>query len=149
MEIKGKSVLTRLASLGAAIWLGAQLGFGYVAAPVLFRYLPKMEAGNIAGELFHIVAYVGLSVWLLVWVSIMRQGGKIVYWVSGLLVLLAINEFVVTPVIEAHKAGSTNWLLSLVGGSFGIWHGISSMIYLLCGILGTVLFWRLNRFDGK
>ena len=64
-----------------------------------------------------------------------------------LLTLLAANQFLIAPVIAAHKAGTGNWLLSLAGGSFGIWHGISSLIYLACGLIGAGLLLRYLSFN--
>ena len=64
-----------------------------------------------------------------------------------LLSLLAVNQFLVTPVIAAHKSGGSNWLLSLLGGSFGQWHGTSSVIYMLCSLLALGLVFRLLKLD--
>ncbi|MRN39073.1 DUF4149 domain-containing protein [Neisseria sp. N95_16] len=139
----------------AGIWLGMQVMAGYVAAPVLFKSLPKLQAGAIAGELFNVVSYTGLVVWALVYfvgkrVAAVRNvqsiNGKLiaVLWLG-----LAANQFLVTPVIEAHKTQTTNWLLSLTGGSFGMWHGISSLIYMICAILALVLVWRISALEWK
>ncbi len=142
-------MLERLAGLLAGVWLGAQLTVGYVVAPVLFGHLPKAEAGDIAGVLFYVVTYIGLAAWLLVWAGRRKTGGRATAAVKLLLVLLLLNQFAVTPVIQALKTDSSNWLLSLAGGSFGVWHGISSLIYLLCSLLGVALVWRLNRFEWR
>ena len=66
-----------------------------------------------------------------------------------LLLLTASNQFLISPVIAAHKAGTENWLLSLLGGSFGMWHGISSIIYLVCSVLGLGLLWRYLKFENN
>lgn len=47
----------------ATLWLGMQIMAGYIAAPVLFKMLPKMQAGEIAGVLFDILSWSGLAVW--------------------------------------------------------------------------------------
>lgn len=147
--------MKKLAGVLAGIWLGLQLGTGYLVAPVLFRNLPKMQAGNLVGVLFDVVAYIGLGVWLLVYFAGLAEGrrgyvrthtGK---WVLLLLALLAANRFLVTPVIEALKTGGTNRLLSLAGGSFGQWHGASSIIYMLCSLLGLWLVLRLVEFKWR
>lgn len=147
--------MNKLAVALAGIWLGMQVMAGYVAAPVLFKSLPKLQAGAIAGELFSVVSYTGLVVWALVYFIGQRAAsvrnlpsinGKLiaVLWLG-----LAANQFLVTPVIEAHKAQTTNWLLSLTGGSFGMWHGISSLIYMICAILALVLVWRISALEWK
>ncbi len=147
--------MNKLAVALAGIWLGMQVMAGYVAAPVLFKSLPKLQAGAIAGELFSVVSYTGLVVWALVYFIGQRAAsvrnlpsinGKLiaVLWLG-----LAANQFLVTPVIEAHKTQATNWLLNLTGGSFGMWHGISSLIYMICAILALVLVWRISALEWK
>lgn len=117
----------KISLYAATLWLGMQIMAGYIAAPVLFKMLPKMQAGEIAGVLFDILSWSGLAVW-----------GTV------LAAAFAANQFLVTPVIEALKYGHENWLLSVVGGSFGMWHGISSMTFMATALLSAVLSWRLS-----
>lgn len=147
--------MNKLAVALAGIWLGMQVMAGYVAAPVLFKSLPKLQAGAIAGELFSVVSYTGLVVWALVYFIGQRAASvRNVPSINGKLIAvlwlgLAANQFLVTPVIEAHKTQATNWLLNLTGGSFGMWHGISSLIYMICAILALVLVWRISALEWK
>lgn len=118
---------------------------GYIAAPVLFKMLPKMQAGEIAGVLFDILSWSGLAVWGTVLAAAFaaltrRQTALLLFLLSA----LAANQFLVTPVIEALKYGHENWLLSVAGGSFGMWHGISSMTFMATALLSAVLSWRLS-----
>lgn len=103
----------------ATLWLGMQIMAGYIAAPVLFKMLPKMQAGEIAGVLFDILSWSGLAVWGAVLAAAFaaltrRQTALLLFLLSA----LAANRFLITPVIEALKYGHENWLLSFVGGSF-------------------------------
>ena len=67
-----------------AVWLGAHITVGYVVAPLLFHFasrgeISRMTAGNVAGELFHVLMYFGLFtavVWWLFCRSV-RQPSKI------------------------------------------------------------------------
>ena len=120
----------KITQTAAAIWLGMQLTAGYIAAPILFHLLPKMLAGEIAGILFAITAICGLVIFGAAYVFFRRQLASLSWWV------------LVTPVIEAHKYGLDNWLLSLVGGTFGIWHGLSNIIFLICTILAAMCVWK-------
>ncbi|WP_342345879.1 DUF4149 domain-containing protein [Kingella potus] len=106
--------------------------------------------------LFATANYFGLAVWLLAWFAAKsrrphgfgRNERSIApKFIAVLLLLLAANQFLLAPVIAAHKAGTSNWLLSLAGGSFGIWHGTSSMIYLVCGLIGAGLLLRYLSFN--
>ncbi len=145
--------MQKLAAVLAGAWLGLQLGIGYLAVPVLFEHMGKMEAGAMAGSMFNVVAYSGLAVWLLIYFIGRHELGRSLLrsktnkFVLLLLLLLAVNQFLITPVIEAHKTGGSNWLLSLVGGSFGQWHGTSSIVYMLCSLLAIGLVFRILRLD--
>ena len=132
-----------------AVWLGAHITVGYVVAPLLFHFTSRGEisrttAGNVAGELFHVLMYFGLFtavVWWLFCRSV-RQPSKIL---NVLLLLLLVSEWVISPVIEAIKHKQSQWLYDLVGGSFGMWHGISSTVYLLITLL--LLLWTGKRLQ--
>ena len=131
--------MNRLCALLTSLWLGMQVMAGYIAAPILFGQLGKQEAGNIAGVLFSINNYFGLLAWIVAWLVVrsnrnrsLSDNGKVApKFIILLLLLTASNQFLISPVIAAHKTGTANWLLSLLGGSFGMWHGISSIIYLV------------------
>ena len=149
--------MNRLCALLTSLWLGMQVMAGYVAAPILFERLGKQEAGNIAGVLFSINNYFGLLAWTMAWLvvrssqnrSLNNNGKAAPKFIILLLLLTASNQFLISPVIAAHKTGTANWLLSLLGGSFGMWHGISSIIYLVCSVLGLGLLWRYLKFENN
>lgn len=130
----------KISLYAATLWLGMQIMTGYIAAPVLFKMLPKMQAGKIAGVLFDILSWSGLAVWGAVLIAAFSVLTRLLIF---LLSALAANRFLVTPVIEALKYGHENWLLSALGGSFGMWHGISSIVFMAAALLSIYLSWRL------
>jgi putative membrane protein len=150
-------MMNRLCALLTSLWLGMQVMAGYIAAPILFERLGKQEAGNIAAVLFSINNYFGLLAWIVAWLVVrsernrsLNNNGKVApKFIILLLLLTASNQFLISPVIAAHKTGTANWLLSLLGGSFGMWHGISSIIYLVCSVLGLGLLWRYLKFENN
>lgn len=145
--------MSRFVALLSAIWLGMHIGFGYLVAPVLFQHLPRMQAGQLAGILFHWSNWLGLVAWALAFFvcrqdkirnhyrKINTHRGVMLLWM-----LLAINEFVMTPVIEALKTNQTHWLHNLLGGGFGMWHGLSSVVHLLATLVGLVLCFMVLRW---
>lgn len=145
--------MKRMFALLMSVWLGAQIGFGYVVVPILFGRLNNLVAGELAGQLFHVVNYLGLLVWVVgcfvvsrtsAWQSV-ATNQRIRYWMMLLLLLIAVSEFLVTPAIAALKAGETFWLLNWTGGTFKTWHGFSSILYLMQTILGLVMTIKLLR----
>lgn len=129
-----------------ALWLGAHITVGYVVAPLLFQYAEKGEltrqtAGNIAGDLFHMVVYLGLVTTGLWW-WFCRKMQQPSLLLNAMLLLLALSEWVISPVINAIKHQQHHWLHDLLGGSFGVWHGVSSSVYLLLTLLLLVWTWQ-------
>ncbi len=126
-------------------WVGGLWAIGYLAAPVLFKVLDdRRMAGELAGQMFKIIAIVGLvcGVVLLI-AALQRHGAKWlrawrVWTLVVMLVLVAIGLFVLQPMIQDVKA------LGLVEGSeqarrFGMLHGMSSLLYLLTSVGGLAL----------
>jgi len=123
------------------LWVGALWAIGYIAAPTLFAVLAdKQLAGKLAGEMFHIVSYIGLVSGVFLLASVLkRMGLQWRAWVLiAMLVLVVTGEFVLQPMMESLK------LQGLVEGSdakkqFGMLHGIASSLYLLESLLGLAL----------
>lgn len=147
--------MNKTAIMLAAVWLGMQITAGYIAAPILFRELPRVQAGAIAGELFGFVSYGGILIWLLLYlVGRLGEKRRSRPPYTGKLVLLQVllltaNQYLFTPVIDALKTRQGNWLLNLAGGTFGMWHGISATVYLATALLGGWLVWRLIRLEWR
>ena len=51
-----------LEKIALTLWVGGLWAIGYIAAPVLFTQLAdKQLAGNLAGSMFVVIAYVGMA----------------------------------------------------------------------------------------
>jgi hypothetical protein len=123
------------------LWIGTMWAIGYIAAPVLFAVLDERQtAGRLAGEMFHIVNWLGLGCGIvLILMVLKRYGHHWRFWVLLVMVLVvANNQFVLQPMMQALKTeGLTPG--SEAAGRFGMLHGISSILYLLTSVLGLVL----------
>ena len=139
-----------LETIAIVAWLGSLTVVGYLVAPVLFQNLPKMKAGDIAGQLFHLVSYIGIiSAVVLICSGSLKQGlrgffGSLKgFFMSIALLCTIISEWIITPVIVALKTKGKNMLYQQIGGSFAAWHGVSQIIYLITAIslFLFVVFW--------
>ena len=123
------------------IWVGSMWAIGYIVAPVLFQMLEKSVAGNVAGQLFSIVSYVGIfSATALILNIVMQQGFHKSHWqlwvLLAMLVLIVIGQFVLQPMMADLKAlGITVDNKS----EFGRLHGISSVLFLFNSLAGLAL----------
>jgi len=134
-----------------ALMLGLLAVSGYVVAPVLFaRAGSHALAGMLAGQIFHIanigIVFLAASVTVF-WLRMARSGMKIgrLRWLLllAVAVLVAINEFGITPVIVDLKAqmGPIDQVPhdDPVRKLFGMWHGVSAVLHLLATLLAVVL----------
>jgi hypothetical protein len=123
------------------LWVGGLWAVGYIAAPVLFAMLNDRQlAGSLAGQMFHIISYIGLFCGALLLASLLKRIGLQwrVWIIIAMLLLVATGEFVLQPMMESLK------LQGLVEGSaqrqqFGMLHGIASLMYLIESLLGLSL----------
>jgi len=123
------------------LWVGGLWAIGYIAAPTLFSLLDdKVLAGTLAGQMFHIISYVGFACGILLLISVFRRirFQWQVWLLLIMLIIVASSEFIIQPMMEALKAQG------LIDGSpikkqFGILHGVASMLYLIVSLCGLTL----------
>ena len=133
LQISEKILLT--------IWVGGMWSIGYIVAPVLFKMLEKSVAGNVAGQLFTIMSYVGIfcAVALIVNVTLM-QGFNPKHWqlwtLVVMLLVILIGQFVLHPMMSEIKAVG---ITEANHAQFAKLHGISSILFLINSIAGLVL----------
>jgi uncharacterized membrane protein len=146
-----KNFADGLASVLMVLWVGGLWAIGYIAAPTLFAELSDRQlAGNLAGELFKWIAWVGIisGVYLLIF-RLGRQGFQTLkqayFWIVLVMLLLTLGQhFGIQPVMQALKdqAMPQAVMESAFRSRFAAWHGVSSVVYLIESVLGLILVWR-------
>jgi len=128
------------------LWVGATWSIGYLAAPVLFHALDdRTLAGQLAGQMFHVVYLLGLACGaLLLFSKVARQGKAGLRdwqnWVILLMIaLIAVGLFVLQPAMTEMKAAAAAHGRTLQDEGFGRLHGLSSVFYLITSLLGLIL----------
>lgn len=98
--------------LAVSVWLGSVAFFSFVAAPAIFRTLPKQQAGDVVGAIFPTYYWVGHvcgAVALAGLVVAARSGGwSVRAAVAGLLLVVMLGAnvyagFVVQPKVVKAK----------------------------------------------
>lgn len=114
---------------------------GYIVAPVLFQMLDKPVAGQVAGQLFSIISYIGLFSGIVLIVNILvKQGFDSRHWqlwtLIVMLLVIMIGQFVLQPMmVELKTAG-----LSIDNkAQFGRLHGMASVLFLVNSLAGLAL----------
>lgn len=143
-----------LYTITITLWVGGLWTVGYIVAPALFASLNERAlAGEIAGRLFGVIAWVGLgcAAYLLVFLAVRRGRavlGSGVFWLVMVMLLLTLaGYFGIQPILSQLKAEA--WprgvMESMMKERFAVWHGISSGLYLVQSLLGAALVMLQGR----
>ncbi|GAC1303255.1 MAG: hypothetical protein NVSMB10_05130 [Steroidobacteraceae bacterium] len=106
------------------LWAGSLWSLALWVAPTLFyAQSDRHLAGMLAARFFSLETYLGIGV-VLAALTLPRR--LTFFWVYVAVSLLVINEWGLRSLMAAaHASGSA------AGLSFGAWHGVSAVIYLL------------------
>jgi hypothetical protein len=137
-----------LEKIAIVLWVGGLWAIGYIAAPVLFIQLAdKQLAGNLAGSMFTVIAYIGIAcgVYLLIY-RLNQFGGnafkQAFVWAVLLMLLITVGmQFGIQPIMESLKeqAMPKAVMQSIFSDRFAHWHGVSRIAYIIESLLGLVL----------
>ena len=140
-----------LASVLLVAWVGGLWAIGYIAAPSLFAHLADKElAGNLAGNLFKWIAYVGMTAGAYLLIYRLGQDGLTAlkggfFWaVLAMLALTLAQRYGFQPVMQSLKEQALPRAVmeSAFRSRFVAWHGISSIVYLMQSLIGLWLVAR-------
>jgi hypothetical protein len=147
-----KKYFDGLAVLLASAWVGGMWAAGYIAVPLLFQSLPnKALAGMLAGKLFAVTAYLGVlcAVYLLAYYSALRGkqlvSASLLWVIAAMLLLTVVGHFGLQPLLAEIKAQALPLYVMdrPYADRFRLWHGVSSIAYLLQSLLGAVLLLKI------
>ncbi|MEC5386958.1 DUF4149 domain-containing protein [Uliginosibacterium sp. H3] len=143
-----------LFAISVTLWVGVLWALGLVAAPVLFRELSdRALAGNLAGAMFAVMAWVGIgaATYALLFLFA-REGARALktaaFWLILVMLLLTLaGHFGVTPILAHLKAEALprEVMESVLRDRFMAWHGVSSVLYLIQCALGVALVTQLFK----
>ena len=134
--------------LAITLWVGGLWAIGFIAAPALFSSLKdRMLAGELAGNLFGLIAWVGMAcaAYLLGYLTVRRGRAAFkswVFWLVLALLLLALTgHFGIHPILDQLKAeaGPRSVMESALRDRFAAWHGLAGGLYVLQSLLGAAL----------
>jgi hypothetical protein len=137
----------KLSLIIMTLWAGALWMTG-ISAYVLFDSLQdKQMAGRLAGELFAVVSYIGLTSAFYLLIHRLVQFGtpalkQIFFWAVFLMLLLALaGHFGIQPVLESLKAQAfpADVMQTVFADRFKTWHGVASVAYLVECLLAMVM----------
>ncbi len=144
---RGERLLAGLRRLLVTFWAGSLWTVGYVAAPTFFAMLPdRLLAGQVAGHVFRVEAWVSIAcgILLLALLGLARalENRRTLLWlVAAMLACTLVGYFGIQPYMAALKAaaGADGVMEGATRASFGMLHGVASVIYLVQSLLAVAL----------
>jgi hypothetical protein len=130
------------------LWVGALWTVGGLVAPTLFHMLDdRALAGRVAGQLFAYVGWLGIgaAAYLLVFVALRKNAAAFkcsVFWLAFAMLLLTVaGSFGIQPILAQLKADSLprEVMEGALRDRFMVWHGVSSVVFLIESLLGLLL----------
>jgi hypothetical protein len=115
--------------------------------------MPEAQlAGNIAGQLFRMMAFVGMATSIYLLIQRVYQFGtnalkQSFFWLVVLmLVLILVSHLGINPLLEKFKleAMPKDVMESVFADRFATWHGVSSIAYLLECFLGVFVILKIR-----
>lgn len=143
-----KNLAHHTASLAITAWVGGLWAIGYIAVYILFRGQPdKQLAGILSGQMLTVIGYVGIVCGIYLLLCQLTITGKAAvrewaFWlVAAMLVITLLLQYGIYPLMADIKlqANSPDVMQSALAPRFKMWHGISSILYLLESLLGVTL----------
>jgi len=146
-----KNMQQQLATLTITAWVGGLWTIGYLAVPILFQAQPDRQlAGMLASKMFETLGYVGIVCatylllyrWMAVGKQLLRDRDALI--VVVMLSITLANLCYIQPLMADLKIQSLplDVMQSGFAPQFKIWHGISSILYLIESLLGAWLVIR-------
>ena len=146
-----KNIAHHTASLTITAWVGALWSIGYIAVSILFRAQPdKQLAGMLSGQMLTAVSYIGIvcGTYLLLYRVALSGKAAVREWmfwlVAAMLAITLLLQFGIYPLMADIKlqAGTPDVMQSALAPQFSMWHGISSILYMLQSLFGAALIIR-------
>lgn len=115
------------------LWAGSLWSLLWVASTLFNLQSDRHLAGLIAARLFSIETYLGLLIAAIALLYPHRRKFSLGF---AAVALLALNEWVLKPFMTLARENGV-----AAGLSFGAWHGVSAVIYLLACCAVALLVW--------
>ena len=143
-----KNLAHHTASLAITAWVGGLWAIGYIAVSILFRTQPdKQLAGMLSGQMLTMMGYIGIVCGMYLLLYRLAISGKAavcewVFWLAAaMLAITLLLQFGIYPLMADIKlqAQSADVMQSALAPRFKVWHGISSIMYMVESLLGAAL----------
>lgn len=131
----------RTAVFLAVMWAGMLWTIALLAAPTLFHFLPREQAGDVAAFYFMVEAYASLGFALVLLLLVQYKPMSLEVWMILLaLFSVVLGYFGLQPEMADLRASLDS---SAKREQFAWLHGLSSGLFALRAVLASGLGWKL------
>jgi hypothetical protein len=134
MRLDPVGLARRARTVLLVLWAGSLWSLTWVTHTLFYAQDDRHLAGVLAGRLFTIETYVGVAAGVL---ALLLPGRTQFVWGYVAAGLLAVNEWALRRVMAAAHAQGT-----VAGLTFGAWHGVSAVLYVLACLAVLRLIWN-------
>ena len=136
---------SRVTLFAASLWWGSLSAIGFLAVPLLFRYLPSPAmAGQTAAKLFAAQTWVTLACAIVLLLALKPKSGLVqsqparaatILVVLGMLLAMVV-EYGVAPRIVARE-------------NLRLWHSAGTLMYAVQWLCAGAVLWRLGSSSAQ
>ena len=136
---------SRVTLFAASLWWGSLSAIGFLAVPLLFRYLPSPAmAGQMAAKLFAAQTWVTLACAIVLLLALKPKSGLVqsqparaatILVVLGMLLAMVV-EYGVAPRIVARE-------------NLRLWHSAGTLMYAVQWLCAGAVLWRLGSSSAQ
>jgi len=143
-----KTLHHSLLLLSLSLILGLLVVPAYVVAPILFQELESHQAGEIAGEIFHLANPIVLILSLVICIEWWRMQAGVLLWSVLFLLMFSVgmNAFAIAPLLQDIKAqaGPINLLDEddVMRSQFFLVHGCGAVMHLIASLCALLMVMR-------
>lgn len=142
----------QVTKLAMTFWVGGTLTVGCVIVPLLFKNLDEITAATIAGQVFNIVAYIGMVSLFMALIELVIDYKLQIFnlrkfwYVAFMETILFINYFAISPIIVNLRTKLTDITNRVFQHTteFSFWHSVSSLLFLISCVLGVLYILERN-----
>jgi len=143
---RGRRLLDFCSTFLVTLWAGSLWTVCGIVAPQLFATLPERRlAGSMAARLFHIEAWLGVVVAILLIALFAARRvfatSKTIAWLILLTAAAPLSsELILGPMMGAAREANDM-------ARFGMLHGVSAVLFLVACLSALALVWKARQLD--
>lgn len=163
----------RMQFFALVILLGMQIIIGFLVIPIMFKHIKesisplsiendrnyvkkiKVLQKNIVGHLLHYVSYTSIvTIIIILFTDIFHKSSifysrynKRNYLIILALILVVLNEFLITPILSSIALNTSHWLQNIFRWSFHLWHIIYNSIFRITVMICLVFAFLWSKAD--